>query len=56
VDKVNPQAAAKMVAPLGRYGRLGESAGKKMRNALEWVSSQENLSDDVLELCEKSLV
>ncbi|MBL4837998.1 MAG: aminopeptidase N [Kordiimonadaceae bacterium] len=54
VDKGNPQTAAKLVAPLGRYNRLTPDAGKKMRTALEWVLSQENLSDDVCELCERS--
>lgn len=55
VDKVNPQTAAKLVAPLGRYQRLGENAADHMKEALNWIVEQENLSDDVCELCEKSL-
>ncbi|MEX0297585.1 MAG: aminopeptidase N, partial [Kordiimonas sp.] len=55
VDKVNPQTAAKLVAPLGRFGRLDKESSLHMQNALRWIVQQENLSDDVCELCEKSL-
>ncbi len=55
VDKVNPQTAAKLFAPLGRYRRLDENASLHMQDALMWIMSHKNLSDDVRELCEKSL-
>lgn len=55
VDKINPQTAAKLFAPLGRYRRLEENARTHMQDALKWIVSQKNLSDDVCELCEKSL-
>jgi len=55
VDKGNPQTAAKLMAPLGRFQRLKPKASEEMRNALQWLMEQDKLSDDVYELCAKSL-
>lgn len=55
VDKINPQTAARMVAPLGRWARLDETRQKLMRASLGELAEQEELSDDVRELVEKSL-
>jgi aminopeptidase N len=54
VDKINPQTAARLVAPLGRWGRVGEDRQVLMKAALEALRSQVE-SDDVRELVEKSL-
>ena len=55
VDKVNPQTAARLVAPLGRWLRLPSDAQLKMKLALKRILEEEELSDDVRELCSKSL-
>ena len=54
VDKINPQTAARLVAPLGRWGRVDEGRQQLMKAALEALRSQVE-SDDVRELVEKSL-
>ncbi len=55
VDALNPQTAARLVAPLGRWARMPEEAAAQMKAALGWVLDQEQLSDDVRELCTKSM-
>jgi len=55
VDAINPQTAARLVAPLGRWSRMPEEAKGQMKAALNWVLSHGTLSDDVRELCTKSL-
>ncbi len=55
VDKINPQTAARMIVPLGRWARLDEGRQQQMKSALESVLSARGLSDDVRELAEKSL-
>lgn len=54
VDVINPQTAARLVAPLGRWSRMPDLAGRQMKEALDWILSHEGLSDDVRELCIKS--
>ncbi len=56
VDKINPQTAARMVAPLGRWARLDEGRRKQMLAALERLVLADGISDDVRELAEKSLL
>ncbi|SDD59403.1 aminopeptidase N [Kordiimonas lacus] len=55
VDEINPQTAARLVAPLGRWGRVEEPRRGFMKDALTSVLKAPNLSDDVRELVEKSL-
>lgn len=55
VDKINPQTAARMIVPLGRWARLDKARQEQMKGALERILSAPGLSDDVTELAEKSL-
>lgn len=55
VDKINPQTAARLVAPLGRWNRLDADRRALMRQSLSTLQQQQDLSDDVRELVEKSL-
>jgi aminopeptidase N len=54
-DKLNPQTAARFVAPLGRWRRIEEGRAAKMRAALERILREPGLSKDVFELASKSL-
>jgi aminopeptidase N len=56
LDPINPQTAAKMVPPLGRWRRFDEARQKLMRAALERIVGTEGLSKDVYEQASKSLV
>ncbi len=56
LDPVNPQTAAKMVPPLGRWRRFDESRANLMRAALERIVAQPGVSKDVYEQASKSLV
>jgi aminopeptidase N len=56
LDPVNPQTAAKMVPPLGRWQRFDEARQAMMRAALERIVSQPGVSKDVFEQASKSLV
>ncbi|MFC3051212.1 aminopeptidase N [Kordiimonas pumila] len=55
VDAYNPQTAAKLVAPLGRWQRLNAVAMRQMQESLKWILNKPNISDDVRELCLKSI-
>jgi len=55
VDKLNPQNAAKLVPPLGRWRRFGEDRAAKMRAELERILATPGLSKDVFEQVSKSL-
>lgn len=55
VDKLNPQTAARLVAPLGRWARMPQEASDQMKAALRWVLDHDGLSDDVRELATKSI-
>ena len=56
VDKLNPQTAAKLVPPLGRWRRFGEAAQTAMLAELERIVGTPGLSKDVFEQVSKSLV
>ncbi len=56
LDPVNPQTAAKMVPPLGRWRRFDEGRAGQMRAALERIVAQPGVSKDVYEQASKSLV
>ena len=55
LDPVNPQTAAKMVPPLGRWRRFDEARQLMMRAALENIVAQPKVSKDVFEQASKSL-
>jgi aminopeptidase N len=55
LDQRNPQTAARLVPPLGRWKRFDEGRGAMMRDALERIAGTPGLSKDVLEQATKSL-
>jgi aminopeptidase N len=54
-DQLNPQTAAKLVPPLGRWRRFGEKRALLMRAELERIVAIPGLSKDVFEQASKSL-
>ena len=54
-DKLNPQVAARLVPPLGRWRRFEPNRAELMRQALEQIASVPGLSKDVFEQVSKSL-
>ena len=55
VDKLNPQAAARLVPPLGRWRRFEPKRAGLMRAELERLLAEPGLSRDVFEQVSKSL-
>ncbi|MFL9840315.1 aminopeptidase N [Sphingomonas sp. ST-64] len=55
LDKLNPQTAAKLVPPLGRWRRFEADRAAKMRAELERILAQPGLSKDMTEQVSKSL-
>ena len=55
-DRINPQTAARMVPPLGRWRRFEPARAALMRSELERILAQPRLSKDVYEQVSKSLV
>jgi aminopeptidase N len=55
VDPLNPQTAAKLVPPLGRWRRFDEKRAALMKAELERVLAIPSLSKDVFEQVSKSL-
>ncbi len=54
-DRINPQIAARMVPPLGRWRRYEPKRSAMMRQALERIAATPGLSKDVFEQVTKSL-
>jgi aminopeptidase N len=54
-DKLNPQIAARLVPPFGRWRRLEPRRAAMMREALERIAATPGLSKDVYEQVTKSL-
>lgn len=54
-DKLNPQMAARLVPPLGRWRRFEPKRQELMRQSLERVAATRGLSKDVFEQVTKSL-
>jgi aminopeptidase N len=54
-DRINPQTAARLVPPLGRWRRFDEARAAMMRAELERIVGTPGLSKDVLEQASKSL-
>lgn len=55
LDKLNPQTAAKLVPPLGRWKRFEEGRAVRMRAELERILATSGLSKDMTEQVGKSL-
>lgn len=55
LDRINPQTAAKMLPPLGRWRRFDRARGGLMRAELERILSVPGQSKDMLEQVGKSL-
>lgn len=55
LDKLNPQTAAKLVPPLGRWKRFDAARTAKMRAELERIVATPGLSKDMFEQASKSL-
>jgi aminopeptidase N len=55
LDKLNPQTAAKLLPPLGRWKRFDAARGALMRGELERILATPGLSKDTLEQASKSL-
>ena len=55
LDAINPQVAARLLAPLGRWRRFDAGRQAKMRAALERVLATPSLSRDAYEIAKKSL-
>jgi aminopeptidase N len=54
-DKLNPQVAARLVTPFGRWRRFEAGRSELMRQALERIAATPGLSKDVFEQVSKSL-
>jgi aminopeptidase N len=54
-DKLNPQVAARLVPPLGRWGRFDDKRAGLMRAELDRILATPGLSRDVYEQASKSL-
>ncbi|MGJ3647987.1 aminopeptidase N [Sphingomonas sp. GlSt437] len=55
LDKLNPQTAAKLLPPLGRWQRFDEGRATQMRAELERILKTPGLSKDMFEQASKSL-
>jgi aminopeptidase N len=55
IDSFNPQVAAKLTTPLGRWRRYDAGRQQLMKTQLERIAAREDLSRDVGEIVEKSL-
>jgi aminopeptidase N len=54
-DKLNPQVAARMVPPFGRWRRFEPKRAELMKAQLERIVAAPGLSKDVFEQVSKSL-
>jgi len=54
-DAINPQVAARLVPPFGRWRRFEPKRSKMMREALDRIVARPGLSRDVFEQASKSL-
>ena len=56
LDPKNPQTAARMIPPLGRWKRFDDARAAMMKAELERILAQPGLSRDVTEQASKSLL
>ncbi|MBA3835925.1 MAG: aminopeptidase N C-terminal domain-containing protein, partial [Sphingomonas sp.] len=54
-DRLNPQVAARLVSPFGRWRRFDDKRAALMRAQLERIVATPGLSKDVYEQASKSL-
>jgi aminopeptidase N len=54
-DRLNPQVAARLVPPFGRWRRFEPNRAEMMRDALQRIVETPGLSKDVFEQVSKSL-
>jgi aminopeptidase N len=54
-DAINPQSAARLVPPLGRWRRLEPKRAALMKAELERIVATPGISKDVFEQASKSL-
>lgn len=55
VDRINPQSAARLAVPLGRWRRFDATRSGLMRAQLERIAGAPGVSKDVLEMASRSL-
>jgi aminopeptidase N len=55
IDKLNPQTAARMLAPLGRWKRMDGARQSQMQAALKRILATKNISRDIFEIADKAL-
>ncbi len=55
VDRINPQSAARLAVPLGRWRRFDAARGALMKAALERIVATPDVSKDVLEMASRAL-
>ena len=55
LDGINPQTAARMALPLGRWRRFDDGRAEKMTAALRRILARKDLSRDMFEIASKSL-
>src|SRR5262249_42784450 len=55
LDKINPQVAARLLAPLGRWRRFDAGRRKHMTAALDQILAAPQLSRDAYEIAARSL-
>jgi aminopeptidase N len=56
LDKINPQIASRMVSAFNHWNKYDEHRKAYMKNILENIIEQKNLSEDVYEIVSKALV
>ena len=55
LDAINPQVAARLLTPLGRWRRFDKDRQAKMKAQLQRILDHEGLSKDSYEIARKSL-
>ncbi len=55
VDRINPQSAARLAVPLGRWRRFDTARGNLMRAQLQRIVAAPGVSKDVLEMASRAL-
>ncbi len=55
LDNLNPQVAARLAAPLGKWRKFDDDRASKMKAELKRILAKENLSRDLYEIASKSI-
>ena len=55
VDRINPQSAARLAVPLGRWRRFDPARGRLMQAELQRIAGTAGVSKDVLEMATRAL-